>query len=235
MQFSKMVFDCELSPDMLSLDFLKEVSRLEPFGQDNPQPVFSLTDVVLDSVRFVGKDKNHASMSFRGIPTPIMKFRISEDQFPFRIGDRLSLAVTLSKNEYNGVTSVSVSAKEIRFSSIKDEKYVRSMRGYDRFTRGDTLDRRQIEFITPDRAFISAVYKFIRANGGWKHGNEALCARLHDDGSHVCRTMLAVDVLDELGILIKKGENILLPVKAEKAELENSTILKKLSEQVNYD
>lgn len=230
MPFAAIDIDCELSPDMIKMGFLDEISRLEPFGQDNPQPLFSLTNVTLDGVRFVGKEKNHASLNFREIPTSVMKFRTTESEFPFRPGDRLSLAVTLQKNEYNGMTSVSVHAKDIRFASLDDEKFLRSLSGYDMFSRGDAMTAKQLEFITPDRAFIGRVYKFIKANEGWHFGSDALCARLGDDGGHVCKVALALDVLLELGILERNGDWVSLPKTQKRAELGSSEILKRLGQ-----
>ena len=228
MPFQKIGIDCELESEMLSIDFLNDVSKLEPFGQDNPQPVFSLSNVTLSGFKFVGKEKNHVRMSFRELPISVMKFRTEEKDFPFEIGDVLSLAVTLSKNEYNGTVSVSVIAKDIRFAHLNDEKFLRSMRGYEKYALKEELDRRQIEFLTPDREFIARVYKFIRSRGGWKHDIETLCARLNDDGGHVCRLLLALDVLFELNLLIRKGNYIVLPENPKKVNLEDSEILKSL-------
>ena len=46
-------------PGMLTLDFLHEVELLEPFGCENPAPLFMLKDAVLHNPRPVGREQNH--------------------------------------------------------------------------------------------------------------------------------------------------------------------------------
>ena len=229
MPFSKLKIDCPLSSEMIDIDFLRDIERLEPFGQDNPQPLFALFSVTLTGKQFIGRDRNHVRMNFSEIPVPVLKFRVSEESFPYQAGDKLDLAVSLSKNEYNGVVSVSIIAKEIRFSCLSDIAYLRSMRGYERFMLGDRLDAKQIRYITPERDYIASVFKIIRANNGWSLGIEALSARLGDNGAKVCRLLVALDVLFELGVLKKSGDSILLSETNKKVDLNSSEILGKLN------
>ena len=45
----------------LTLENVEQLSRLEPFGQDNPVPCFLADNVTIDNSRAVGADKNHLS------------------------------------------------------------------------------------------------------------------------------------------------------------------------------
>lgn len=51
--------DAELRPDALSLELIERLTALEPFGQGNPEPVFTISNVRLTDVRRVGKDGSH--------------------------------------------------------------------------------------------------------------------------------------------------------------------------------
>ncbi len=59
-------YDPELEVDVvvepgqeITLEVLEQLSLLEPFGCENPTPVFAMTDTVLTRPRAIGKEKNH--------------------------------------------------------------------------------------------------------------------------------------------------------------------------------
>ena len=51
--------DAELTPEEVTLEFLKKVDRLSPFGIDNPKPLFLLRDVVAKEISRFGKGEEH--------------------------------------------------------------------------------------------------------------------------------------------------------------------------------
>jgi single-stranded-DNA-specific exonuclease len=51
--------DAVLSPEEISLPYLKSVERLSPFGIDNPKPVFLLRDVSVREISRFGKAQEH--------------------------------------------------------------------------------------------------------------------------------------------------------------------------------
>ena len=59
-----MQFDGFLEPSDLTLDLCRELSRLEPFGEGNPEPVFGLRNVAFADIRPMGTDGRHLSFSF---------------------------------------------------------------------------------------------------------------------------------------------------------------------------
>lgn len=48
----------------LTLDFIRELSKLAPFGVGNPVPKFILSNVMLKSISIIGKNKKHLSITF---------------------------------------------------------------------------------------------------------------------------------------------------------------------------
>ena len=95
----------------------------------------------------------------------------------------------------------------------------------EKMKRKETLSEKQIEFITPSRQNIADVFRFIRNNKGWKHDIDVLCYRLSSDGSDACRVLTAIDVLAELGIFRKNGNEILLADTECKVNLDDSKLL----------
>lgn len=58
--------DAWVSPSDLTLDFVKQVQKMAPFGEANPEPVFAIRGVKLANVGIIGQSGNHLQMSFRG-------------------------------------------------------------------------------------------------------------------------------------------------------------------------
>ena len=54
--------DCTIGLEQISLESVEELSILEPFGKDNPEPRFLTTDLILKSARFVGTGNQHISL-----------------------------------------------------------------------------------------------------------------------------------------------------------------------------
>lgn len=226
MPFATVALDCKLKPEFISADVLDVISALEPFGAGNPQPMFGLFGMTLTSVQPIGGGK-HIRLSLRrgNANVSALYFGVTLNDFPYEEGDILDLAVRLEKNEYMGQTKVSIYIKDVRMSGTDDDKYLRSVRLYEKMKRKEKLSEKQIEFITPSRQNIADVFRFVRSNKGWKHDTDVLCYRLSSDGSDACRVLTAIDVLEELGIFRKNGDEILLADTECKVNLEDSKLL----------
>ncbi len=229
MPFPVLDIDLRIRPDFISADLLQIISSLEPFGAGNPQPVFGLYGMTLSSVQAIGGGK-HLRLSFKKGNCSItgLLFSTTPDEFPYRNGDIIDLAVKLERNEYMGQVRVSIYIKEIRMSGTDDEKYLRSVRLYEKIKRGDSISRRQAQFALPDREFFANVYRFIKEKGGWQYSTDVLCYRIGDDGSNACKVLVCIDVLCELGILKVTDGKILLADTNKKVNLDSSAILTRL-------
>ncbi|MBQ6495647.1 MAG: single-stranded-DNA-specific exonuclease RecJ [Firmicutes bacterium] len=53
-------YDAVLTPAEVTLELAKELRKLAPFGEGNPQPKFLLPDVIMKNVNYMGKDGTHA-------------------------------------------------------------------------------------------------------------------------------------------------------------------------------
>lgn len=229
MPFATVDLDCRLKPEFISADVLNVISALEPFGAGNPQPMFGLFGMTVSSIQPIGGGK-HIRLSLRRGNATItaLYFGMTLNEFPYTEGDVVDLAVRLEKNEYMGQTKVSVYVKDMRMSGTDDEKYLKSVRLYEKMKRREPLSEKQLEFITPTRQNIADVFRFLRNNKGWKYDSDILCYRLSSDGSDACRVLTAIDVLCELGIVKQSGNEIILADTEQKVNLEDSELLKYL-------
>lgn len=229
MPFAKLELDCKLRPEFINSDILSVIDALEPFGAGNPQPVFGLFGMNLTGIQPIGGGK-HLRLSFRKGNTNItgLLFGVTQELFPYNIGDTLDLAVKLEKNEYMGQVKVSIYIREMRMSHTDDELYLKSRRLYEKIRRRDRITKKEAAFALPDRQQVAELFRFIRDSGGWHFDTDILCYRLGGDGSNACRVLVCIDVLCELGIFRKEGESILPANLQIKVNLEDSRLMQYL-------
>lgn len=54
----KILIDERISLSMISIEFIHELEKLEPFGQGNRSPILAQKNVKVENIRILGKDKN---------------------------------------------------------------------------------------------------------------------------------------------------------------------------------
>lgn len=226
MPYPTVELDCKLRPEFIGADIIPIIEKLEPFGADNPQPLFGLFSMTLQQVSPIGGGKHLRLTLSKGQTTiTALKFGMTAEKFPYKVGDLLDLAVRLEKNEYMGQTRVSIYIKDIRMSKTDDEKYLESVRLYEKVKRGERLSKEQAQKTLPDRKFVANVYRFVRDNEGWKADTDVLCYRLSDDGDNACKVLISLDALCELGIFKKSGDEIEVANTLIRVNLDDSSLL----------
>ncbi len=230
MPFALQKIDCKLLPTSISLDMLKAISQLEPFGSGNPQPCFGLFGVKIEETASVS-DGKHMRMvvSKNGARTGVVYFGMPERKFPYEKGDVVDLAVNLDRNVYNGETRVSVIIRGIKPAHTDEEKVLRATELYEKFSRHEVLEPSEAQMILPDRQLQVEVFKSIKAKPLKDKECEVLCVRLGDDGENLARVYAVVDIMLEMGILEETLENMVyVPENPPKVNLEDSEIMKRL-------
>lgn len=226
----ELLINCKLNPAYINNDLLLSLSALEPYGAGNSQPVFGIYGVTLSEIKPVGEGK-HLRLTFTksGAFVTAMKFSTTAEEFPYRVGDMLDLAVRIDKNEFRGEVKPSVQIKDIRFSGTDEDKLFGSMSLYEKFRRGEELSPKEAKFITPSRDFLLAVFGFIKRQGEWNYDIEVLLKRTGCPVHNFCIMQTAVDILCELELLKTSDGKIVFDGDNKKAELTDSKILNRLN------
>ena len=226
--------DCKLNPATISTDILSAIEILEPFGADNPQPLFGLYNMEITAIQPVGGGKHLRIVSRRnGYSITAILFSVSQAEFPYSVSDKIDMAVKLTGNEYMGKTQVSIQIKAMRLSEYDDNKILKAERDYEDFCRGKELSNEAKQNLTVDRDFCGNVYKFLKSRNGWKYTEEMLCYRLGLPEEKLTSCKIALDVLSELGIIICKEGKYILPSENVKSSLDNSTVFRRVAELKN--
>lgn len=221
--------DCKLNPASISLDMLSVINVLEPFGAENPQPLFGLFNMTITGIQPVGSNKHiRLTVNRNGVNLPVMLFSVAPEAFPFTVSDVVDLAVRLTQNEYMGEVKVSIQVKEIKLSAINDDEIQNGLALYEAFRRGDVLTPEQKKTLLPDRDFCGPVYKFLRAKNNFSSGEEILCHRLGLKEAEIAKLKVALDMLVELDVINYENGKYSLPTESKKVVLEESELYKSL-------
>ncbi|MBR3836302.1 MAG: single-stranded-DNA-specific exonuclease RecJ [Clostridia bacterium] len=221
--------DFKINPSVVNVELLDVVETLEPFGAGNPQPVFGLYNMTLTEITPIGAGK-HLRLGLRRGDTALsaVLFRMTQYDFPFAVGDVVDVAAVFDSNEYLGQIRLSILVKNIKLHEMDDDILFAGMRQFMRLMHGSAG---QYADILPDRGFIAEVYKFVRSQGKWRHGEELLCKRLGLTADQYAKVCVAVEALTELGTLVYDGDgNLTLPEENVKVNLDDAPVLRRIKE-----
>ena len=109
---------CDLlitDPSLLSVENVRSLDRLEPYGNGNPKPVLCLLGVRLQSFSDVGHGKHlKLTVDAGGTLFDAIFFSHTSESFSLHEGDRLDLAFQPQINEFRGRVSVQLSVCALR-------------------------------------------------------------------------------------------------------------------------
>ncbi|MBR3152076.1 MAG: single-stranded-DNA-specific exonuclease RecJ [Clostridia bacterium] len=98
----------------ISVETVRELDLLEPFGEANKPPVFVYKNLKIDSIRALS-DGKHLKLVLRDGNTYInaIGFNMGELTKEYLIGDKVDVAGNLGINSYNGRETVQVNIRDI--------------------------------------------------------------------------------------------------------------------------
>ena len=109
--------DEEVKLKDISMDLVKSLSVLEPFGEANKVPLFLIKNLKIDSIRALSEGR-HLKLSLRDESVVInaIGFDIGNLAEEYKIGDKIDVVGILEINSFNGFSSIQINIKDIRKS-----------------------------------------------------------------------------------------------------------------------
>lgn len=105
-------YDIKIEPHHLTLDNIKNLEKLQPYGHMNPEPIFMIENCKIVNTQVVGKLQNHLKMSLNiaesiDIMGMVFDFKdkIKED---ISIGNYITVVGKLSINTWNNTDSIQI-------------------------------------------------------------------------------------------------------------------------------
>lgn len=225
--------DCKLRPAALSVEIPQQLRYLEPFGTDNPLPLFGLYQMQLEEITPVGGGK-HLRLGFtkQGTKVQCILFAMTVEQFPYNRGDVLDLAVQLSAKEFRGVEQLSVIVRDLRVSGLDDYELIADNALFEKYKRREHLTPAEKERLLPCREEFAQVYRFLHSSGGW---DGHLFTMLRHFGASVtlAKLLVMLQAMRQLKLIScrKRGDAMqicVLPVK-QKVDLLQAPILQEIA------
>ncbi len=201
MPTQSVVLDCKLNPAALSVSMAESLSVLEPFGNGNPQPVFGLFGMELIDIAPVGGGGHlRLTLEKSGTVMTAMRFNTRAEDFAFKRGDKIDLAVQLEAREYRGQKSLTVIIRDMKPTNFDSALNIASLSSFENWQRGDTLTAEDKARLYPDRDDLAAVYRALRALNGEKSDIVRFVSTLSRPVT-VGKFLAALEVFNERGLI----------------------------------
>lgn len=110
--------DEEITAKDFTIDTVKELDALEPFGEANKRPVFLYKNLKIDSIRSLSGGK-HLKLILKDENTMVdaIGFNMGNLTDEFLIGDKVDIVGNLEINNFNNKENIQINLKDIRKSS----------------------------------------------------------------------------------------------------------------------
>ena len=220
--------DLPIHLDRVTVDSVRRIDALAPFGAENPTPVFLLQSAVVDGVYPVSEGR-HSRLRLRQGNASVYAvwFGMPSEQLPYTMGDVVDAALNLSVYESARGAQLSGRILDLHPAGLgtklsEQAALVAALR------RGTPLTAEQKTLITPDRSHIITVYRALQARRWHAEDLQPLCAKLGEENTG--KTLVADTALEQVGLIAaaeKGGAKVweLVPT-AGKKNLADAPILK---------
>ena len=197
--------DLPIHLDRVTVDSVRRIDALAPFGAENPTPVFLLQSAVVDGVYPVSEGR-HSRLRLRQGNASVYAvwFGMPPEQLPYTMGDVVDAALNLSVYESARGAQLSGRILDLHPAGLgtklsEQAALVAALR------RGTPLTAEQKTLITPDRSHIITVYRELQARRWHAEDLQPLCAKLGEENTG--KTLVAVTALKQVGLIatVEKG------------------------------
>ncbi len=219
---------CVLRRHLLSTEAVASLSQLEPFGTDNPEPIFVAENARIREVRPVsGGVHTKLTVEVDGVVCDAMLFRTSPEASGLRPGDVCHMMVLLSVNSWMGQERITLNVQDHRASGINQSRILSAMAAYDKYRRQEELPAAYYKAIAPTREECIAVYNAVSPKG---IRIDRLALLMFPQNINYCKMRICLDIFEELGLIaVEDGETSTRRLPAKRVDLQNSKILQSIT------
>ena len=197
--------DLPIHLDRVTVDSVRRIDALAPFGAENPTPVFLLQSAVVDGVYPVSEGR-HSRLRLRQGNASVYAvwFGMPPEQLPYTMGDVVDAALNLSVYESARGAQLSGRILDLHPAGL-GTKLSEQAALVAVLRRGTPLTAEQKTLITPDRSHIITVYRELQARRWHAEDLQPLCAKLGEENTG--KTLVAVTALEQVGLIatVEKG------------------------------
>lgn len=109
--------DKEVTQSDINIDTVKDLKKLEPYGEANKMPIFIYKNLKIDSIRALSEGK-HIKLTLRdkNMLIDAIGFNMGNMVNDYLLGDRIDIVGSLEINKFNGRENIQINLKDIRKS-----------------------------------------------------------------------------------------------------------------------
>ena len=106
--------DGTVKQEDMKMDFVKELHKLEPFGEGNKMPLFAYKGLKINSIRALTEGK-HLKLTLKddNIIIDAIGFNMGNLVNEYLIGDKVDIVGVLEVNNFNGMENIQINLKDI--------------------------------------------------------------------------------------------------------------------------
>ena len=109
--------DDELDLKNVTMDKVREIDKLQPFGEENKVPIFLFRNLKIDSIRAISDGKHlKLSLKYSNGWIDAIGFNMGELVEQYTIEDKVDVVGFLEINSYNNIEKLQINIKDIRKS-----------------------------------------------------------------------------------------------------------------------
>lgn len=176
--------DSQVAIDDIDVPLIEEIETLEPYGMANPTPVLALEEATISDLFLMGQQKKHAKVLLEREDSTIdaIAWNRPDLHASFFPGDRVKVAFTVQKNEWNGHVSPQLMIQDMAL-----------LEG-----RSLTLTKEGL------RAMYTYVRKLLKGGSMPKFRLETELIRRRPEGQTMPMAMASLEVFKELNLLVEE-------------------------------
>lgn len=229
--------DGVVPPELLTVEEVSALDRLEPCGVGNPRPVLVLSGVQIHSMAQVGRGRHlKLKLESRGILLDAIWFSADGGELGLSPGCRVDAAFYPQINEFRGCRSAQLQIIDLRPAPSRAQL---EQAIYDKYRRDEALTPQEARFLLPSREEFVCLWKWLDRHcspgGPLEDTLPRISRAVARSGRQVevpARTLLCLEVLEERG-LIQLGRSagrlqITLNRLEGKVDLDASLLLRRL-------
>lgn len=176
--------DSQVAIDDIDVPLIEEIETLEPYGMANPTPVLALEEATISDLFLMGQQKKHAKVLLEREDSTIdaIAWNRPDLHASFFPGDRVKVAFTVQKNEWNGHVSPQLMIQDMAL-----------LEG-----RSLTLTKEGL------RAMYTYVRNLLKGGSMPKFRLETELIRRRPEGQTMPVAMASLEVFKELNLLVEE-------------------------------
>ncbi|MEG1027309.1 MAG: DHHA1 domain-containing protein [Oscillospiraceae bacterium] len=212
----------------LTIDNVKSLELLQPFGCENEEPLFLLENATIEKIVPLSAGKHIKLMLKQAeLSVQALYFNMTAENLPAVFGDRVDVLFNASINEYNGEKSVCLKIKDIRKSSFNQDKFFAAKAYFEKIIRQEEISQNIIKASIPTREEIAVCYRFLLK--GFSGSDEILYQKLLDSNINFCKLKIIIEVLTEMELI---NDDFSVIKTDKKVDLQQSKLLVRLRELI---